>query len=97
MKPILTLVALAIALGAPLATLADERNMPSNAPATTAISSNAAPAVTKDSDTINLVAVKSVKRSPLSDFVMPKYLTIQQENDAHQREYEALFGLNHTP
>jgi len=97
MKPILTLVALAIALGAPLATLADEGTMPSNAPAATAISSNAAPAVTKDSDTTNLVAVKSVKSSPLSDFVMPKYLTIQQENDARQREYEALFGLNHTP
>ena len=97
MKPILTFVALAIALGAPLAALADEGTPPSNAPATTAISGNAAPAVTKDSETTNLVVVKSVKRSPLSDFVMPKYLTIQQENDAHQREYEALFGLNHTP
>jgi hypothetical protein len=97
MKPTLTLVALAVALGAPLAALSDEGAQPSNVPATTAISGNPAPAVTKNNEKTNLLVVKSEKRSPLSDFVMPKYLTIQQENDARQREYEALFGLNHTP
>jgi hypothetical protein len=97
MKATITFVALAVALGAPLAALADEGTLPSNAPATTAISGNSAPASMKDSEKINLVSIKSEKRNPLADFVMPKYLTIQQENDAYQRAYEALFGLNHTP
>jgi len=97
MKSLITFAALAVAFSAPLAALADENSAPSNAPATTAISSNAAPASTKTTETTGMVAVKSEKRSPLADFVMPKYLTIQQENDARQRAYEALFGINHTP
>ena len=95
MKHLITFAALAVAFSAPLAALADEDSAPSNAPATTAISTNSA--INKNSETTGLIAVKSEKRSPLADFVMPKYLTIQQENDARQRAYEALFGINHTP
>jgi hypothetical protein len=98
MKPLITSVALALALGAPLAALADEGSSPSNAPATTAISGSAPATATKETEKTGLVVVKSEKRrDPLADFVMPKYLTIQQENEARQRAYEALFGLNHTP
>ncbi len=99
MKPIITLVGLALALGTPLATLADEGSPPVSA-ATPAISTSAASTAMNGAEKINLVVVKSEKQSPLADFVMPKYLTIQQENDARQREYDALFNITpafHSP
>jgi len=97
MKPVLSFLALAAALGAPLAALADENASPSNAPASTAISTNAAPAAANSTEKVNLVVVKGEKRSSLDGFTVPKYLTIQQQNDAYQKAYEATFGLNHTP
>jgi len=96
MKRIIPFVALTLAL-APLAALADENTSPSNAPATTAITGNAAAPTMPVSEKANLVVVKSDKHSSLDTFVTPKLLTVQQQNDAYQKAYEATFGINHTP
>ena len=97
MKRTLSFVALALALGAPLAALADEDVSPSNAPAATGMPSNAGSTAANTTDKTNVIMVKNDKKNSLSTFVVPKYLTIQQENDAIARAYDAQFGLNHTP
>lgn len=79
----LILIAAMIALSQPLAALAGE---------------SPTPAVTKDAATqITIVSKPAATHDPLDGFVMPKYLTIQQENDARQRAFEATFAVYHTP
>jgi hypothetical protein len=97
MKRTLGFVALALAIGSPLAALADEEASASTAQAVPAMTGNAASSAANSSDKTNLIVVKNEKRTSLTNFVVPKYLTIQQENDAYQRAYDAQFGLNHTP
>jgi len=49
------------------------------------------------SETTALLAKPQPKRDLLDGFVMPKYLAIQQENDAYDVAYEAMFHINRTP
>jgi hypothetical protein len=94
LKTILTAALLLATLGAPAAALATD--------VSTAPTSQAQPAASVTMPTNQAASEKSTlltraaKDAVVSPWV-PKYLTIQQQNDAAQREYEELFHVIHSP